>query len=84
MEHALFLRDRGRAVWVGFNIGYLFHFDKNVGVVEWWKKLINLRNNAHLEEETDHVSLVLSTYGGSCGRLETISSLQGNGSNQIR
>lgn len=56
---------------------------KMLGVVEWWKKL-NLKNDAYLEEETDHVSFVLSTYGGPCGRLETISSLQGNGSNLVR
>ena len=52
VEHTLFFCDHARAVWFGSNIGYLSHFDKSVSIVEWLKKLMDLKNMVYIKRET--------------------------------
>ena len=62
VEHAILFCDHARAVWFGSNIGYLSHFDRNVSIVEWWKKLMDLKNMAYLKRETDLISFVFTRW----------------------
>ena len=39
-----FFCNHARLVWFGSNTGYLSHLDRNMGIVDWWTKLIKLKD----------------------------------------
>ena len=44
MEYSLKLSDHAMTAWFGSNLGYLFHLDRAVGVMDWWIKFMEVKD----------------------------------------
>ena len=59
MEYTLFLCEHTKAIWFGSSLGFLSHVDRNIGIMEWWSKSIEIKDDCGLQKDVNQTSLAI-------------------------